>query len=112
MIFVDYLGPGERFGRAREVVTREVAAVLRVPETSVSVRRIVTEDDSHDVELWIELSSDEQLYRLGQRLARGISSALKMDEADGHVWVMYRVVPLSNAFLDGEPRGRGTASFD
>jgi hypothetical protein len=26
--------------------------------------------------------------------------------------VMYRVVPLSHAFLNGEARGRGTATFD
>ena len=112
MIFVDYLGPPEHFGRARSVVSREVAATLRVPESMVAVRRIVTEDGGPDVELWVELSSDEQLYRWGQRLARGISAALKAERPEGRVWVMYRVVPLSHAFLDGEPRGRGVASFD
>jgi hypothetical protein len=28
------------------------------------------------------------------------------------VWVMYRVVPLSHAFLNGQGRGRGTPTLD
>jgi len=28
------------------------------------------------------------------------------------VWVMYRVVPLNHAFLNGDARGRGTATFE
>jgi hypothetical protein len=97
----------------REVVAREVGAAMRVPPGQVVVRRFVTEDDGRAVELWIELSSDEQLYRLGQRIARQVSEGLRADD-DGpdQVWVMYRVVPLSHAFLNGEPRGRGTPSFD
>ena len=109
VIFVDYLGPAEQLEHVREVVTREVAAVMRVPAGQVVVRRLVTEDDSQAIELWIELSSDEQLYRLGQRIARQISDAL---DGSHEVWVMYRVVPLSHAFLNGEPRGRGTPTFD
>jgi hypothetical protein len=98
----------------REVVEREVAAALRVPTDHVVVRRLVTEAPTDEVELWIELSSDEQLYRLGRQLAQRISAGLRGgDGAIGSdVWVMYRVVPLSHAFLNGEARARGTATFE
>jgi hypothetical protein len=42
-------------------------------------------------------------------MARQISEGLGGAQ---DVWVMYRVVPLSHAFLNGEPRGRGTPTFD
>lgn len=112
MIFVDYLGSPERLGQVREVVTREVATSLRVPSGQVAVRRVVSEGEDEEVELWIELSTDEQLYRLGQQLAQRICAALRPDGAGPNVWVMYRVVPLSHAFLNGEPRGRGTAGLE
>jgi hypothetical protein len=112
MIFVDYLGAPARLGRIREVVCREVASALRVPADQVIVRRVATDDERDEVELWIELSTDEQLYRLGRPLAQRISAALRPDGAGPNVWVMYRVVPLSHAFLNGEARGRGTASLD
>lgn len=116
MIFVDYLGPAERFEQVSAIVAREVSSVARVPESQVAVRRVVTEGGPDDLELWVELSTDEQLYRLGRQLAQRVTAALK-DEAGGvghtgNVWMMYRVVPLSHAFLDGEPRGRGTPGFD
>ena len=111
MIFVDYLGPADGLARVREVVGREVGAAMRVPATQVSVRRIVTEDAA-DVELWIELSTDEQLYRLGRDIAQRISGALRPDDEGPNVWVMFRVVPLSHAFLNGQVRGRGTSSLD
>jgi hypothetical protein len=112
MIFVDYLGTPERLGEVREVVRREVAAVLRVAPDQVVVRRITTDDDGDEVELWVELSSDEQLYRVGRQLAGRISAGLRVDGFGPNVWVMYRVVPLSHAFLNGEPRGRGTGTFE
>ena len=77
-----------------------------------AMRRLATDDDGHDIELWIELSTDEQLYRFGRSIAQRISAGLRPDENDPKVWVMYRVVPLSHAFLNGEPRGRGTATFE
>jgi len=76
------------------------------------VRRIVTEDARDDVELWIELSTDEQLYRLGRDIAQRVSAALRPDGQGPDVWVMYRVVPLSHAFLNGQVRGRSTPTFD
>ena len=87
VIFVDYLGPADGLARVREVVGREVGAAMRVPATQVSVRRIVTEDARPDVELWIELSTDEQLYRLGRDIAQRVSAALRPDDAGPDVWV-------------------------
>jgi len=112
MIFVDYLGPVERLPRVREVVAREVGAAMRVPAEQISLRRIVTEDERDNVELWIELSTDEQLYRLGRDIAQRVSAGLRPDGDGPDVWVMYRVVPLSHAFLNGQVRGRGTPTFD
>jgi hypothetical protein len=112
MIFVDYLGPAERLPGVSDVVKREVGAAMRVRREQVAVRRIVTDDERDEVELWVELSTDEQLYRLGRQLAQRISAALRPEGDGPAVWVMYRVVPLSNAFLNGEPRGRGAATFD
>ena len=112
VIFVDYLGAPARLTEVSEVVKREVSAALRVPSGQVVVRRIVTEGESEEVELWIELSTDEQLYRLGRQLAQRISAALRQNGSDANVWVMYRVVPLSYAFLNGEARGRGTTTLE
>ena len=112
MIFVDYLGSAERLAQVSEVVRREVAAALRLPPEQVAVRRVLTDDERDEVELWIELSTDEQLYRLGRQLARRISAGLRPDGAGPNVWVMYRVVPLSHAFLNGDARGRGTAGLE
>jgi hypothetical protein len=112
MIFVDYFGAPARLGEVRDVVTREVASAMRLGADQVAVRRISTDDQRDEIELWIELSTDEQLYRLGRHLAQRISEGLRPDGTGPNVWVMFRVVPLSNAFLNGEARGRGTASID
>src|SRR5207248_5690534 len=99
MIFVDYFGAPARLSQVREVVKREVAAGLRVGVDQVVVRRILTDDESDEIELWIELSTEEQLYRVGRALAQRISGGLRPDGAGPNVWVMYRLVPLSHAFL-------------
>lgn len=112
MIFVDYLGPSARLPKVREVVSREVGAAMRVPPSQVAVRRVVTEDAGDEIELWIELSTDEQLYRLGRQIAGRVTAGLRPDGSGPNVWIMYRVVPLSHAFLNGEPRARGTGTFD
>ena len=112
MIFVDYLGPAQRLPKVREVVSREVGAAMRVPPSEVAVRRMVTDDAADEIELWIELSTDEQLYRLGRQIAGRVTAGLRPDGTGPNVWIMYRVVPLSHAFLNGAPRGRGTPSFD
>ena len=112
MIFVDYLGPAERLPQVQAVVGREVGAAMRVRAEQVAVRRIVTDDLRDEVELWIELSTDEQLYRLGRVIAQRISVGLRPDGVGPEVWVMYRVVPLNHAFLNGDARGRGSATLD
>ncbi|HEV7663687.1 MAG TPA: hypothetical protein VGQ62_09145 [Chloroflexota bacterium] len=112
MIFVDYLGPAERLAEVTDVVRREVGAAMRMRPELVAVRRFATDDERDEVELWIELSTDEQLYRLGKQIAQRISAGLRPDGEGPPVWVMYRVVPLSHAFLNGEARGRGTTSFE
>ena len=112
MIFVDYLGAADRLAQVSDVVRREVGAAMRVPPELVVVRRIMTWDERDEIELWIELSTDEQLYRFGRQIAQRISAALRPDGAGPEVWVMYRVVPLNHAFLNGEPRGRGTAALE
>jgi len=112
MIFVDYLGPAEQFAGVREVVRREVGAAMRVPPEQVTVRRIVSEDALDEIELWVELSTEEQLYRLGRTIAQRISAGLRPDVEGPDVWVMYRVVPLSHAFLNGVGRARGAPTLD
>jgi hypothetical protein len=116
MIFVDYLGPADRLPQVREVVAREVGSAMRMPPDQVAVRRIATDGTAPDIELWIELSTDEQLYRYGrsiaQRVSAGLLSGSESESSPANVWVMFRVVPLSHAFLNGEPRGRGTATFE
>lgn len=112
MIFVDYLGPTQRLTQVSDVARREVGAAMRVRPDQVTVRRIVTDDNRDEVELWVELSTDEQLYRLGRQLAQRISAGLRPEGVGPEVWVMYRVVPLSNAFLNGEARGRGAPGFE
>jgi hypothetical protein len=112
MIFVDYLGPAERLAEVRGVVEREVGAAIRVPTTDVIVRHVLVADPRDEIELWVELSSDEQLYRLGRRIARSVADGLRPGGTGPDVWVMYRIVPLSHAFLNGETRSRGAASFE
>ena len=112
MIFVDYLGPAERLATVREVVKREVGASMRVGPEQVAVRRLATDDDRGEIELWVELSTDEQLYRVGRQIAHRISAGLRQEDSGPDVWVMFRVVPLSHAFLNGEPRGRGMPSLE
>src|SRR5207245_7694832 len=85
MIFVDYLGAPSHLSAVREVVKREVAAALRVDTNQVFVRRVVTEGDTDAIELWIELSTDEQLYRLGHTLAQRISAGLREDNSGPNV---------------------------
>lgn len=117
MIFVDYLGPGDRFEHVRTVVQAAVAEAMRLPRDQVRVRRLALEDEPGYVELWIELSSEEQLYRLGRRIAHQVTTGLHGEvqpatEDFEDVWVMFRIVPRSHAFLNGEPRGRGSLALE
>jgi len=113
VIFVDYFGASSRLRDVRQVVKREVGKALRVGPEQVVVRGVAIDDEEREeIELWIELSTDEQLYRLGRQLAQAISASLRPERSGPNVWVMYRVVPLSHAFLNGEARSRGTATLD
>lgn len=111
MIFIDFIGPRPAFEAAGQSIGQAAAAVLRTAVPSVVVRRLVVEPESSDVEIWVELSSEEQLIRHGRPLATRISEAVRAS-TPANVWVMFKVVPLSHAFLNGEPRGRGLPSFE
>ena len=106
MLYVDYFGPTDTYQLVSETAATEIAQVMRLSVGAVVIRRVVTETTREETELWIELSSDEQLYRLGEKIARGITTGLRRAGLMSDVWVMYRVVPLDRAFLNGEPRGR------
>jgi len=111
MLFVDYYGPAELFRDTRRAVQERVAAVFRGSAENVVVRRHPVEGDYAGVEVWVEVSSEEQLYRHGRRLAREVSEAIRaVDAVD--VWVMFRVVPLDHAFLNGTPRRREATSLE
>ncbi len=111
MLFVDFLGPSALYEETRRAVQERVAATLRVPPGNVVLRRWVVESDYAGVEVWVEVSSPEQLYRYGRRLAEEISAAIRAaDPVD--VWVMFRVVTLDHAFLNGTPRGRDGSTLE
>lgn len=111
MIFVDFYGPAQVYHSARKSVQETLAQVFRTRVDNVVVRRFPVETERDEVELWVELSSEEQLYRLGHEIARKTVDALR-PHWTGDIWTMYRVVPLTNAYLNGQPRGRGTATFE
>ena len=111
MLFVDYYAPADLYADTREAVQQRVASVFRAAPENVVVRRHVVESDYAGVEVWIEVSSDEQLYRYGRRLAEVVSEAIRAAHAVD-VWVMFRVVPLDHAFLNGVPRRRDASSLD
>ena len=105
MLFVDYLGSRDLFASTRQMVQERVAAVFRVPFGEVVVRLRGQETDYAGVEIWVEVSSDEQVYRYGRQMARELSEAIRTQH-DVDVWTMFRVVPLERAFLNGVPRRR------
>ena len=111
MLSVDFLGPADLYRETHAAVQERVAAALRVPARNVVLRRWVVESDYEGVEVWVEVSSQEQLYRYGRRLAEEISGAIRAVRPVD-VWVMFRVVTLDHAFLNGVPRGRDAGSFE
>lgn len=111
MLFVDFYGPAEVFAATRAAIQKRVAETFRTPAPSVVLRRIVVESDYAGIEVWIELSSEEQLYRYGRRLAADVSEAIRATHPLD-VWVLFRVVPLAHAFLNGTPRRRDGNPLD
>ena len=109
MILVDFYGAPETFADARDPVRLELSRLLRVRPESVVVRRIAVEGGPDEIELWVELSSEEQVYRRGREIAAALSNVVRA-ASSADVWVMFRIVPLSHAFLNGLPRARGRPS--
>ena len=105
MLFVDYQGSRELFAATRQTIQERVACVFRVPLAEVVVRLRGQETDYTGVEIWVEVSSDEQVYRYGRQVARALSETIR-EQHDVDVWTMFRVVPLERAFLNGVPRRR------
>lgn len=106
MIFAEFYGPSSLYADALAGIERAIGAVLHARTEDVVVRRVDTESDYAGAEVWVELSSDEQLARHGQDLARAITGVIRA-LVEGDVWVLFRVVPLERVFLNGEPRARG-----
>jgi hypothetical protein len=111
MIFVDFLGSSADFESLKESVAEEIAAALRSSRSGVVVRRFVIDPAPSEIELWVELSSDEQFVRYGRNIAERVAERIRAESASD-VWVMFRIVPLSHAFLNGQPRARGRATLD
>ncbi|HZR97330.1 MAG TPA: hypothetical protein VFE37_01410 [Chloroflexota bacterium] len=111
MLFVEFYGPADTFAATCGAIQERIAAVFRTPAADVIVRRIVAESAYPGVEVWIELSSDEQLYRYGRRLAADVSEAIRATQAVD-VWVLFRIVPLAYAFLNGTPRRRDAGPLE
>ena len=105
MYFLDYYGPADLYLQVRESLAQELAGAFRAGPEAAHVRRVVIEDPQPEIEIWVELSSEEQLVRLGRDIAARLSGVVRA-ASPLDVWVMFRIVPLSHAFLNGEPRGR------
>ncbi len=111
MIFAEFYGPTSLFAAALAGMEQRIASVMRARPADIVIRRIEAEDDYPGIEIWVELSSEEQLARHGRELARGLTEVIRSHlEAD--VWVLFRVVPLDRVYLNGEPRRRGFASSE
>lgn len=111
MIFADFYGPPSVFEGTRSALTERIAGVLRARPADVVLRRMATESQYTGAEIWIELSSEEQLARHGRDLAREVTAVVQAHEQQD-VWVLFRIVPLSHVYLNGEPRRRGSATLD
>lgn len=106
MIFAEFYGPAALFTDCLSAIEGRIATVLRARREDVVIRRIEAESDYSGTEIWIELSSQEQLARHGQDLARQLTAIMRA-KVESDVWVLFRIVPLDRVFLNGEPRGRG-----
>lgn len=111
MIFVDFYGDPKVFTDAQLPLQEHIANVFHTRPEDVVIRRITVESQYSGTEIWIELSSDEQLMRHGRELAQTVSDVIRA-RLEGDVWVLFRVVPLSHVYLNGEPRRRGAGTLD
>jgi hypothetical protein len=111
MIFVDVYATSDVFSAVRRTIAEQVAGALKSSPENIFVRRILSEPDPTDVEIWVELSTEDQLVRNGRPIAEHVAESVKAITGTD-VWVMFNVVPLSHAFLNGVPRARGRAAFN
>ena len=108
MIFAEFYGPDALYGSIRTTIEGRIAEALRARPEDVVLRRSPIESHYPGTEIWVELSSEEQLAQYGREVAERVTSAIRAD-SDDDVWVLFRIVPLSHVFLNGEPRRRGAA---
>jgi len=111
VIFAEFYGSPSLFADTLAVLENRIAGVLNARPEDVVIRRVEAESDYPGTEVWVELSSDEQLARHGKDLAQQITAAIR-SHSDGNVWVLFRIVPLDRVFLNGEPRRRGFSGPD
>src|SRR5579884_3718401 len=111
MIFAEFYGPTSTFAEALATIEERIAAVMHARPEDVVVRRIEAESDYAGAEIWIELSSEEQLARHGRELAEQVTRAIRA-KVDSDVWVLFRIVPLDRVYLNGEARRRGLPSLE
>jgi len=111
VIFAEFYGSPSLFADTLATLETRIAAVLNARPEDVVIRRVEAESDYPGAEVWIELSSEEQLVRHGRELAQQISTAVRA-HGEGDVWVLFRIVPLDRVFLNGEPRRRGFSGSD
>jgi len=111
VIVLDFLGSTEIFDEIRESVRNELGRLLGLRSDAITMRHVVTEGGADAAELWVELSSEEQVFRRGREIAAALTGVVRI-HTDADVWVLFRVVPLSHAFLNGEARARGRLAGD
>jgi len=108
VIFAEFYGADALYSSLHRTIGARIAEALRARPEDVVVRRVPTESHYAGTEIWVELSSDEQLAQFGRDIATRITAVVRQETEDD-VWVLFRIVPLSHVFLNGEPRRRGSA---
>jgi len=108
MIFAEFYGAEALYAGLRTTIERRIAEALRARPEDVVLRRSPIESHYAGTEIWVELSSEEQLAQYGREVAEQVTAAIRAESEDD-VWVLFRIVPLSHVFLNGEPRRRGAA---
>jgi len=111
LIFAEFYGSTSLFADSLAGLESRIAAILRARPEDVVVRRVEAESDYPGAELWIELSSEEQLVRHGRELAQQATAVIRA-KSEIDVWVLFRIVPLDRVFLNGEPRRRGAPGLE
>ena len=111
MIFADFYGSSSLFANTQVALQERIAEIFRARSEDVVIRRITVESTYPGAELWIELSSEEQLMRHGRDLAQRVTDVIRQLTGED-VWVLFRVVPLSHVYLNGEPRRRGAGTLE